>query len=66
MGLWLIALASGLVGAVVGALALDVVLIVLLRRAKRRAAETRAVIHDPCDLIEPGSWLWYLTGCFLG
>ena len=60
-----VVLLSVAVGALLGALALDVFIIAQLRKATRRAAETRVVIRDPCDLIEPGSWLWYLWGCFL-
>lgn len=22
-------------------------------------------VMDPCGLMEPGWWLWYVTGCFL-
>ena len=24
------------------------------------------VIVDPCSVLEPGSWLWYAAGCWLG
>jgi len=50
-----------------GFLLYHAVLVWTLRRRRRATPPaTRVVIQDPCNLIEEGSALWWLLGCFWG